>query len=58
MEHIKRDFSLNAYFQPPGLRGWVEAKINFFQTMAMLHIKITFARNYKFDWYSRKFSEV
>ena len=42
MKHIKRDFSLKAWFQAPSvdLGGGAEAKIKIFQNMVMLHIKL------------------
>ena len=42
MKHIKRDFSLKAWVQAPGvdLGGGEEAKIKLFQNMVMLHIKL------------------
>ena len=42
MKHIKRDFSLKAWVQAPGvnLGGRAEAKIYLFQNMFMLHIKL------------------
>ena len=38
MKHIKRDLSPKALVQRP--RGGAEAKIQLFQNMAMLHIKL------------------
>ena len=42
MKHIKLDFCLKVWVQSPGvdLGGGAEAKINFFQNMVMLHIKL------------------
>ena len=42
MKHIKRDFSLKAWFLAPlvDLGGGAEAKIKLFQNMVMLHIKL------------------
>ena len=42
MKHIKRDFRLKAWVRAPwvDLGGGAEAKINFFQSMVMLHIKL------------------
>ena len=42
MKHIKRDFSLKAWVQAPGVDFWggAEAKIKLFQNMVMLHIKL------------------
>ena len=42
MKHIKGDFSLNAWVPTPrvDLGGGTEAKINLFQNMVMLHIKL------------------
>ena len=45
MKHIKRDFSLKAWVQAPGVDfgGGAEAKIKLFQNMVMLHIKLKLA---------------
>ena len=42
MKHIKRDFSLKAWVRAcwVDLGGGAEVKINFFQNMVMLHIKL------------------
>ena len=42
MNHIKQDFSLEAWVRAPGvdLGGGAEAKIKLFQNMVMLHIKL------------------
>ena len=42
MKHIKQDFSLKAWAQPPGvdLGGGAKAKIELFRNMVMLHIKL------------------
>ena len=42
MKHIKRDLSLNAAVQNPGVDfgGGAEAKIKLSQNMVMLHIKL------------------
>ena len=42
MKHIKRDFSLKAWVQAPGVDfgDGAEAKIKLFQNMVMLHIKL------------------
>ena len=42
MKHIERDFSLKARVRAHwvDLGGGAEAKINFFQNMVMLHIKL------------------
>ena len=45
MKHIKRDLTLKACVQAPGLDlgGGAEAKIKLFQNMVMLHIKLKLA---------------
>ena len=42
MKHIKKDFSLKAWIQTPGvdLGGGAKAKIRLFRNMGMLHIKL------------------
>ena len=42
MKHIKRGFSLKTWAQPPwlDLGGGTETKIQVFQNMVMLHIKL------------------
>ena len=42
MKHIKRDFSLKVWVRAcwADLGGWADVKINLFQNMVMLHIKL------------------